>query len=64
MQALADSVSLPVDQIKYVSALLAGIPIGLVFRRVTADPFSLQVSVHTKERTGGLVFLLAAPYAR
>jgi hypothetical protein len=39
----ADSVSLPPDQIKYVSALLSGIPIGLIFRTVTADPFGKEV---------------------
>ena len=41
----ADSVGLPADQIKYVSALLAGIPIGFMFRFVTSDPFSKQVSL-------------------
>ena len=41
--AFAESVSLPPDQIKYVSALLAGIPIGFLFRTITADPFALQV---------------------
>jgi hypothetical protein len=39
----AESVSLPPDQIKYVSALLSGIPIGLIFRTVTADPFGKEV---------------------
>jgi len=51
VQAFSDSVSLPVDQIKYVSALLAGIPIGLVFRCITADPFSMQVSDEHKTET-------------
>jgi len=40
---LAEAVSLPADQIKYVSALLAGIPIGFVFRAITADPFAKEV---------------------
>ncbi len=39
----AESVSLPPDQIKYVSALLSGIPIGLIFRTLTADPFVQEV---------------------
>lgn len=38
----AEWVSLPPDQIKYVSALLAGIPIGIIFRTVTADPFGKE----------------------
>ena len=43
MVGFAESVNLPADQIKYVSALLAGIPIGLVFRVVTVDPFGKEV---------------------
>jgi hypothetical protein len=39
----SQSVGLPPDQIKYVSALLAGIPIGFIFRAVTADPFKKEV---------------------
>ena len=36
------SVGLPADQIKYVSALLAGIPIGFVFRAITSDPHNKE----------------------
>lgn len=45
MVAFAESVALPPDQIKYVSALLAGIPIGFVFRAITADPFAKEVTL-------------------
>ena len=45
MQGLSKSTGLPPDQIKYVSALLAGIPMGYIFRAITSDPFSLQASM-------------------
>jgi len=49
---LAEAVSLPADQVKYVSALLAGIPIGFVFRAITADPFAKEVCPLPRSNNG------------
>ena len=42
IENFAKSVSLPGDQVIYLSALLMGIPIGLIFRMITTDPYTCK----------------------